>query len=67
MHSTPQPPRAHRMTWLDAEGTTWRVEYVTGRWQLSRYSPTSETWQRVGSYPNRQAAISAAYGEENQR
>jgi len=55
------------MTWLDAEGTTWRVEYVTGRWQLSRYSPTSETWQRVGSYPNRKAAISAAYEEENQR
>jgi hypothetical protein len=66
MHSTPQPSRAHRMTWLDAEGTTWRVEYVTGRWQLSRYSPASQTWQRVGSYPSRKAAISAAYGE-NQR
>ena len=66
MDSTPQPPRARRMTWLDAEGTTWRVEYVTGRWQLSRYSPASQTWQRVGSYPSRKAAISAAYGE-NQR
>ena len=54
------------MTWLDAEGTAWRVEYVTGRWQLSRYSPASQIWQRVGSYPSRKAAISAAYGE-NQR
>jgi hypothetical protein len=44
-----------------------RAEYLTGRWQLSRYSPGSETWQRVGSYPSRKAAISAAYGEENQR
>ena len=35
MDSTPQPSRARRMTWLDAEGTAWRVEYVTGRWQLS--------------------------------
>jgi hypothetical protein len=25
--------------------------------------PDSEQWQRVGSYPNRKAAISAAYGE----
>ena len=52
------------MTWLDAEGTPWRVEYVTGRWQLSRYSPASQKWQRVGSYPSRKAAVSAAYGED---
>jgi hypothetical protein len=26
-----------------------------------------ETWRHAGSYPNRKAAISAAYGEENQR
>jgi len=51
------------MTWLDTEGTTWRVEFVADR----RYSPASETWRRVGSYPTRKAAISAAYGEENQR
>ena len=51
--------RSTRTTWLDVEGTTWRVELVAGRWQLSRYSPDSETWQRVGSYPNRKAAISA--------
>jgi len=33
--------------------------------QLSRYVPASETWQRVGSYPERrEGAISAAaYGE----
>ena len=38
-----------------------------GRWplavELSRYVPASETWPRVGSYPSRKAAISAAYGE----
>ncbi len=55
-----------RTTWMDPEGRTWRVERVTDRWQLSRYSPASRTWQRVGSYPSRKAAISAAYGE-NQR
>ena len=36
--------------------------------QLSRYVPASETWQRVGSYPERrEAAISAAAYGENQR
>jgi hypothetical protein len=48
------------MTWTDPSGTTWRIERITGSWSLSRYSPASETWQRVGSYPNRKAAISAA-------
>ena len=61
MDTQPSPP-ARRMTWY-VEGTAWRVEYVAGRWSLSRYSPASETWQRVGSYPNRKAAISAAYGQ----
>ena len=63
MTTSPQPPRASRATWYTPDGTAWRVELVAGRWQLSRYSPASETWQRVGSYPNRKAAISAAYGE----
>jgi hypothetical protein len=62
----PEMNRSSRMTWLDTEGTTCRVEFVADRWQLSRYSPASETWRRVGSYPTRKAAISAAYGEENQ-
>jgi hypothetical protein len=53
------------MTWC-GEQTAWRVEYVAGRWSFSPYSPASETLQRVGSYPNRKAAISAAYGG-NQR
>ena len=55
------PERARRMTWLDSEGTTWRVERITDRWQLSRYWPGTETWQRVGSYPSRADAIQAAY------
>jgi streptogramin lyase len=55
--------RSDRTTWVDPEGRTWRIELVTGRWQLSRYVPASETWQPVGSYPNREAAISGAYGE----
>jgi hypothetical protein len=53
--------RSDRMTWIDPEGRTWRIELVTGRWQLSRYWPTGEQWQRVGSYPTREAAIQAAY------
>ena len=64
--NTQPSPSARRMTWLTPDGTTWRIELLTGRWSLSRYVPASETWQRVGSYPNRKAAISAAYGE-NQR
>jgi len=43
------------------------IERIAGRWSLSRYSPDSDTWTRVGSYPSRIAAVSAAYGEENQR
>ena len=50
------------MTWY-VQQTAWRVEYVAGRWSLSRYAPASDTWTRVGSYPNRKAAISAAYGQ----
>ena len=38
-----------------------RVERITDRWQLSRYWPGTETWQRVGSYPSKDAAIDAAY------
>ena len=57
----PQPPKP-RMTWY-VQQTAWRVEYVAGRWSLSRYAPASDTWTRVGSYPNRKAAISAAYGQ----
>jgi hypothetical protein len=48
------------MTWIDLEGRTWRIERVAGRWQLSRYWPASETWQRIGSYPSKTAAIEAA-------
>jgi hypothetical protein len=55
------PDRARRMTWVDTEGTTWRVERITDRWQLSRYSPATDSWQRVGSYPTRGDAIQAAY------
>jgi len=54
-------PDARRVTWVDSEGTTWRVERITGRWQLSRYWPVTETWQRVGSYPSKADAIQAAY------
>jgi hypothetical protein len=52
------------MTWIDPEGRTWRIESIAGRWQLSRYSPATETWQRIGSYPTRNAAIQAAYDED---
>jgi hypothetical protein len=56
--------RSDRMTWIDPEGRTWRVEHIASRWQLSRYSPATETWQRVGSYPTRTDAIQAAYADE---
>jgi hypothetical protein len=58
-----QPPKPHRATWVDQQNRYWRVERVAGRWQLSRYVTATEQWQRVGSYPNRKAAISAAYGQ----
>jgi hypothetical protein len=53
--------RGDRMTWIDPEGRTWRIELITGRWQLSRYVPQSDQWQRVGSYPSRSEAIEAAH------
>jgi hypothetical protein len=49
------------MTWVDAENRTWRVERVTDRWQLSRYWPSTATWQRISSWPTRLDAIAAAY------
>ena len=56
-----QPPDDPRtMTWVDKANHYWRIERVTGRWQLSRYSPASEQWLRVGSYPSRSEAIEAA-------
>jgi hypothetical protein len=50
-----------RTTWVDRKNRTWRVEYIGGRWQLSLWQPTSDSWLRIGSYPGRQAAIHAAY------
>jgi hypothetical protein len=51
----------HRMTWMDTDGVTWRVERVADRWQLSRFDQLRSDWHRVGSFPNRAAAIAAAY------
>jgi hypothetical protein len=48
------------MTWIAADGTAWRVECIADRWQLSRYSPTTETWTPVGSWPSRGEALQAA-------
>ena len=64
--NTQPPPRADRTTWVDSQGTTWRVERVTDRWSLSRYVRATETWQRVGSFPSRQAAIRASYEQGEQ-
>jgi hypothetical protein len=50
----------HRITWTDKHGDTWRIERVTDRWQLSRWAPATGTWQPVGSYPTRAAALNAA-------
>jgi hypothetical protein len=55
-----------RTTWIDPEGRTWRVERVTDRWQLSLYWPSTETWQRIGSYPSRTVAVQAAYEQDEQ-
>jgi hypothetical protein len=55
---------SHRMTWVDPEGRTWRVERVAGRWQLSQYLPASETWQRLGSFPSKSEAVQRAYAAE---
>lgn len=53
--------RSDRMTWIDSENTAWRIELITGRWQLSRWLTSTEEWLRVGSYTSRSAAIEAAY------
>jgi hypothetical protein len=55
--------RSDRMTWVDPEGRTWRIERVTDRWQLSRWLPVTETWMRVGSYVSKSAAIDAAQND----
>jgi hypothetical protein len=56
------PPTPHRATWIDAEGTAWRVERTADlRWALSRYRPAAEAWVRIGSWPSRGEAIQAAY------
>jgi hypothetical protein len=55
---------SQRATWIDPESRTWRVERIAGRWQLSRYWPASETWQRIGSYPSKTAAIQATIEPE---
>jgi hypothetical protein len=52
----------HQLTWSDERGT-WRVEFLAGRWQLSRWAPSSlfgGAWRPIGSYPNRAAALEAA-------
>jgi hypothetical protein len=52
-----------RMTWVDPESRTWRVERVAGRWQLSLYWPSTDTWQRIGSFPSKAEAVQRAYGD----
>jgi hypothetical protein len=54
-----RPPMS-RMTWIDTQSRTWRVEQVAGRWQLSLYWPSTDTWQRVSSWPTRMDAVQAA-------
>jgi hypothetical protein len=63
MQSTPQPP-AHRATWIDAEGVAWRVELIAGRWSLSGTSRPPSNGSVSTATRNRQAAISAAYGQD---
>jgi hypothetical protein len=52
------------MTWIDERDQAWRVEIVAGRWQLSRYAPAVDTWQRVSSWPTRMDAVQAAYNPD---
>jgi hypothetical protein len=55
---------SQRATWVDAQNRTWRIERVTDRWQLSRYVSATDSWQRIGSYPSKSAAIDAAYSPD---
>jgi hypothetical protein len=55
--------RTHQETWIDHRGQAWRLERIASRWSLSRWSPVSDSWIRVGSYPSRKAAVQAAYEE----
>lgn len=60
----PQPPEPRRVTWVDKANRYWRLEPVADRWQLSRYSPNTETWTPVGSWPSRGEAIQAAADQD---
>ena len=51
-----------RLRRLRANGMAYRTRRRTVA--VARYVLAAETWQRIGSYPNRKAAISAAYGED---
>jgi hypothetical protein len=61
----------HRITWTNGDGQVWRAELISDRWQLARWragAPArgavpdeTDEWQRVGSYPTRQAAIDASH------
>ena len=52
--------RSSRTTWIDDQDRTWRIELIATRWQLSLYSPATDSWSRIGSYPTREAAWTAA-------
>lgn len=58
-----RPPMS-RIAWIDLESRTWRVEQIAGRWQLSLYWPSTDTWQRVSSWPTRADAVQAAHNPD---
>ena len=37
---------------------------MAGRWQLSLYWPSTDTWQRVSSWPTRMDAVQAAHNPD---
>jgi hypothetical protein len=53
--------RTNRTTWIDDQDRTWRIELIGPRWSLSLYRPSTDTWDRIGSYPTRDGAWTAAY------
>jgi hypothetical protein len=54
--------RSDRVTWIDLEGRTWRIERFesAGRWRLSLFEPATNMWRWIDDFSSKTAAIEAA-------
>jgi hypothetical protein len=61
--NTQPPRRSDRTTWISPEGTTRRIEIITGRWSLSRYSPTTRVGRGPAPFGDRGAGHAQVFGD----